>query len=138
MENTKQKGFEFEGVWIENPTISPCGRFGLSYKEAKRIYGDAIHNHHEFITTSDSTNDLLLAFSDFLACNGLEALADISAEEMLYQISADLEEGEETPQSAWLVRFIRLWAFACDEEYAHGHEIDPLHGWHKDLEAPII
>ena len=30
MEN---QGFEFEGMWIEDPTMSPCGRFEVDPKE---------------------------------------------------------------------------------------------------------
>jgi hypothetical protein len=33
------KGFEWEGVWIEDRTKSPCGRFDLSPEQSEALYG---------------------------------------------------------------------------------------------------
>lgn len=29
----EDNGFEFEGIWITDPTLSPCGRFEVDPKE---------------------------------------------------------------------------------------------------------
>tara|TARA_S200002703_G_C3629896_1_gene193448 strand:- start:109 stop:507 length:399 start_codon:yes stop_codon:yes gene_type:complete len=36
----KRGGFEHEGVWIEDSTKSPCGRFDLTPEQQREIYGD--------------------------------------------------------------------------------------------------
>lgn len=33
------KGFEWEGVWIEDRTMSPCGRFHLTEEQSIALYG---------------------------------------------------------------------------------------------------
>jgi len=33
MELMEEQGFEFEGMWITDPTMSPCGRFEVDPKE---------------------------------------------------------------------------------------------------------
>ncbi len=36
------EGFEFEGMWIEDPTMSPCGRFSVDPLEYYGVqYDDA-------------------------------------------------------------------------------------------------
>ena len=34
------KGFEWQGVWIEDRTMSPCGRFHLTEEQSVALYGD--------------------------------------------------------------------------------------------------
>lgn len=34
------KGFEWEGVWIDDRTMSPCGRFHLTEEQSVALYGD--------------------------------------------------------------------------------------------------
>jgi len=33
------KGFEFDGMWIEDRLVSPCGRFDLTEEESIALYG---------------------------------------------------------------------------------------------------
>jgi len=33
-------GFEHEGIWIEDSTKSPCGRFDLTPEQQRETYGD--------------------------------------------------------------------------------------------------
>jgi hypothetical protein len=39
-EHLKRGGFEHEGVWIEDSTKSPCGRFDLTPEQQRETYGD--------------------------------------------------------------------------------------------------
>ena len=35
------KGVEWQGVWIEDRTMSPCGRFHLTEEQSVALYGNA-------------------------------------------------------------------------------------------------
>lgn len=38
--STDDKGFEWQGVWIEDRTKSPCGRFDLTPEQSTALYGE--------------------------------------------------------------------------------------------------
>ncbi|MEK9697164.1 MAG: hypothetical protein VW270_15485 [Candidatus Poseidoniales archaeon] len=35
--NNKEFGFEYDGIWITDPTISPCGTFEVNPREFYRV-----------------------------------------------------------------------------------------------------
>lgn len=39
--NVMEYGFEYDGVWISNPTVSPCGRFEV---DPRSYYGANLCN----------------------------------------------------------------------------------------------
>ena len=82
---------------------------------------------HKQISTSLNTDGLCEAYFDFLVYHGLEAMDDVSADEMLYH----LEQDGQSEITDWLKQFIEYWRIACDKEYAIGHAIQPFHGWDK-------
>lgn len=84
---------------------------------------------HELINTNHNTEDLIMAFFDFMVFNGLEEIGDISADELIMHIRQDMRKGEDNDMTIWLMRFMGLWAAACDKEFSIGHAIEPFHGW---------
>ena len=51
--------------------------------------------NHTKIADGMNTDDLCEAYFDFLLYNGMEGMDDVSADELLFHIYADLEEEQE-------------------------------------------
>lgn len=75
---TQDAGFEFDGTWVTDPTVSECGRFEYTKEESLNAYGISSEKYDALITKSK------IKWTDFSygndACNSIGFDLDGSGE----------------------------------------------------------
>jgi hypothetical protein len=75
---TQDDGFEFDGVWVTDPTVSECGRFDYTKEESLNAYGISSEKYDALIAKSK------IKWTDFSysndACNSIGFDLDGSGE----------------------------------------------------------
>jgi len=88
---TQDAGFEFDGVWVTDPTVSECGRFDYTKEESLNAYSISSEKYDALIAQSK------IKWTDFSygndACNS---------------IGFDLDKSGEN--------YVQLFAFASQED----------------------
>lgn len=75
---TQDAGFEFDGTWVTDPTVSECGRFEYTKEESLNAYGISSEKYDALVTKSK------IKWTDFSygndACNSIGFDLDGSGE----------------------------------------------------------